>query len=122
MTSYRALSVGQCALDSGTISHELLGLDISTIHVHSAKEMWKRLESESFDLVLLNRIFDRTGEEALSFIPKLREQYGETPCLLVSNYEEAQKAAVQLGARYGFGKRQLGSGEVGEILMGVLGR
>ncbi len=41
--------------------------------------------------------------------------------MLVSNYEEAQEAAVEAGALNSFGKRELGTPKVKELLRAAIG-
>lgn len=81
--------------------------------------MLRRLESSRFDLVLLNRLFDATGEAALDWLPKIPAEQRRR-CMLVSNFPEAHLAAVELGAMAGFGKRQLRAAETLALLSACL--
>ena len=72
---------------------------------------------EAIDLILVNRIFDLTGEEGLNFIrDHLAGPAKLIPVILISNYADAQESAVALGARRGFGKAALNSPETEKIL------
>ena len=63
--------------------------------------------------MLVNRILDRTGEEGLDFIRDLKADpaLASVPVMLVSNFADAQRQAVELGARPGFGKDAIGRPE-----------
>lgn len=75
------------------------------------------------DLILFNRVLDYgyDEEEGVALIAKLRKKYPLTRMMLVSNFEEAQTAAVQAGALPGFGKREIGSERVTQLLRQALG-
>ena len=75
------------------------------------------------DLVLFNRelgygFADKVGVDA---IKRLRSQNSNQKMMLVSNYAEAQAEAVANGALPGFGKREIGSPRVTELLRTALG-
>jgi hypothetical protein len=46
----------------------------------------------------------------------LRGQFPQLRMMLISNYAEAQRAAVDAGAMEGFGKREIGSAKVARML------
>ena len=74
------------------------------------------------DLVLLNRElgwgFDQqTGVEVIAAYVKA---YPRTKFMVVSNYPESQAAAVAEGALPGFGKRELGTPRVAELIREAL--
>ena len=54
-------------------------------------------------------------------LKRLRRLYPELKAMLISNYPDAQAAAVAEGALPGFGKRELGSLRVAELIRGALG-
>jgi two-component system chemotaxis response regulator CheY len=74
------------------------------------------------DLLLFNRElgygFDTTT--GVDVIKRLRAAYPNLKMMLVSNYPDAQAAAVANGALPGFGKREIGSPKVIELLKGAL--
>jgi CheY-like chemotaxis protein len=117
----RVLSVGQCGFDAGTIRRMLetrFGAEVET--ADSAAETLRRVEEAAFDLVLVNRVFDRDGDSGLELVARLRERGGPA-VMLVSNYADAQREAVERGAAPGFGKNELGRPETLERLATVLG-
>jgi CheY-like chemotaxis protein len=124
MSTRRVLDVGQCDYDHGRISALLrtqFGAEV--VRVHSAAEALQRLRSEAFDLMLVNRVFDRTAEEGLELIRKAKAdaKAGALPVMLVSNFPESQAEAVAAGALPGFGKAALAEEGTREKLEKVLG-
>jgi len=74
------------------------------------------------DLILFNRElgYDFTEKLGVDAIKRLRPNYPNLKMMLVSNYPEAQADAVAHGALPGFGKRELGSARVLEVIRGAL--
>jgi CheY-like chemotaxis protein len=123
MTMKRVLSVGQCAADHPSIAHVLRReFDAQTIGAVDAEEALARLRESTFDLVLVNRVFDADGDSGLELIRRLKADsaLAATPVMLVSNYEDAQAEAVQAGAVPGFGKAMLGRPAMLERVAAVL--
>jgi two-component system, chemotaxis family, chemotaxis protein CheY len=111
MTAKRVLSVGQCMADHGAISRTLqrhFGAEIEA--VDTAADALARLRQEVYNLVLVNRVGDADGASGVSLVEQLKadEALRAIPVMLVSNYEDAQREAVQAGALPGFGKAALG--------------
>jgi DNA-binding NarL/FixJ family response regulator len=77
---------------------------------------------QGVDLILFNRELgygfqDKMGVDA---IKRLRATQPNLKTMLVSNYADAQAAAVANGALPGFGKREIGSPRVIEVLKAAL--
>src|SRR5438132_854403 len=111
MPGKRVLSVGQCAADHGGISWALQrSFGAQTSAADTVEEALAELRQQSFDLVLVNRIFDSDGSSGLEFIRRVKSDptLSQVPIMLVSNYEESQAQAVAAGAVPGFGKASLG--------------
>lgn len=106
----RVLNVGQCAPDNAGITQMLtsnFNVEVEVAETHAAAV---RMASESaFDLVLINRIYDATRTEGMETLKTLKsdESTRSTPVMLVSNFPDAQDAAVAIGAEVGFGKSAL---------------
>jgi ActR/RegA family two-component response regulator len=85
------------------------------------RELNRVLENGA-DLLLLNRTLDFgfDDDEGIAIIRKLRPQYPNVKMMLVSNYAEAQAAAVAEGALPGFGKRELNTPRVAEMIREAL--
>jgi two-component system, chemotaxis family, chemotaxis protein CheY len=106
----RILSVGQCAPDHGKISRALrrsLGAEVRGADTFD--EALRSLRSESFDLVLVNRITDADFARGIDLVRALKADpdLAALPVMLVSDLPEAQNQAVALGALPGFGKSAL---------------
>ncbi len=104
------LSIGQCAMDHGNIARMMekqLGAEVTG--ADSKKQALDEARQEKFDLVLVNRLLDNDGSPGLDIIRSFKDdaELKKLPIILVSNYEDAQKEAVALGALPGFGKAAL---------------
>jgi CheY-like chemotaxis protein len=78
---------------------------------------------QGVDLLLLNRQLDygfsqHTGVE---LIASLKQSHPAVQAMLVSNYADAQAAAVEAGALPGFGKNDLGTPRVSQMLRDAIG-
>ncbi|MEW4568629.1 response regulator [Tautonia sp. JC769] len=125
MSRPRVLNVGQCGYDHSSISRFLQqSCNAEVDAADSGAEALDALRSEPkrYDLVLVNRVFDRGGESGLDLIQTLRADatLAEIPVMLVSNYADAQQQAVDLGALPGFGKSDLGDSTTAERLRDAL--
>ena len=82
-----------------------------------------KLIDGGLDLILFNRQLDYGFEtdEGVEMIKRLRETSPMVKTMLVSNYPDAQQAAMQAGAVEGFGKREIGSPRVSELIRIALG-
>ena len=79
--------------------------------------------SEGVDLLLLNREMPYGFEEdyGVELIRKLRAKHPRVKMMLVSNYAEAQAQAIAAGAVPGFGKREIGSKKIAQLINDALG-
>ncbi len=118
------LDVGQCGFDHENISRMLsAGFSADVKQAATSEEAFGAVLAGHYDLVLVNRILDADGALGLDLIQRLQshEETRATPVALVSNYAEAQDAAVALGAKRGFGKDTLASPETRDLLASLLG-
>ena len=119
----RILDVGQCNFDHGRIAGvlaERLGAKVDRAHgLGDARGLMKKTR---YDLVLVNRLLDVDQTPGLDVIRSLKddEALAAVPVMLVSNYPEAQQAAVEIGAELGFGKAELDQDETIERLAKLL--
>lgn len=83
--------------------------DVTVQSAESHDEAIRMAAKSTYNLVLLNRIYDATGTEGMDTLRALKsdEATRETPVMLVSNFQESQDAAVAEGATPGFGKAAL---------------
>jgi DNA-binding NtrC family response regulator len=115
------LSVGQCGFDDSRLSslvRDTLGASMD--RAHNADDARRKLAEKKYDLVLLNRIFDGDGQSGIAFVTEIRRQDNPPPVILVSDYGDAQQAAVANGAMPGFGKSSLSSPQTAACLKKAL--
>lgn len=121
--SRKVALVGHCGPDSSYLRMSVGSLDRS-IQVLSADDdqSLAKILADGADLLLFNRVLDFgfDEQEGVALIARLRKAYPNVRMMLVSNYPEAQAAAVAAGALAGFGKRDLGSPRVKTLLKEAL--
>lgn len=118
----RVLDVGNCAADHAAIRSLIeRGFDATVTRTHGEQDTLAVLRSEHFDLVLVNRLLDRGGE-GMQVISRIRNEpdLAGVPIMLVTDYPEHQRAAVEAGAEYGFGKSELLTSQTREKLQRFL--
>jgi CheY-like chemotaxis protein len=115
--------VGHCGPDSTylRIAVSRVGRDVQVLAADDERELGRVL-SDGVDLLLFNRQLDYGFEdiEGVAVMRRLRPNYPNVKMMLVSNYAEAQAAAVAEGALPGFGKRELNSPRVAELIRSAL--
>jgi len=119
----RVLCVGNCSFDHQNITRVLVEHFEADVHSAATADLAiQAVRDGRFDLILINRVFDADGDSGLELIKRLQKNEGarSTPVMLVSNYTDAQTAAVNLGAKPGFGKSDLLSPETRERVATVL--
>ena len=116
--------VGHCGPDSSflRIAVSRAGKDVQVLSADDGRELNRVLE-QGVDLLLFNRQLDFgfDDDQGVAVIRKLRPHYPNVKMMLVSNYPEAQAAAVAEGALPGFGKRELNSPRVADLIRDALG-
>jgi hypothetical protein len=121
--SKKVALVGHCGPDSSFLRMAVSSADraIKVLSVDDSGELQHAL-ADGVDLLLLNREMPYGFDAGLGvdMIPGLRKKYPAVKIMLISNYAEAQAAAVAAGALPGFGKREIGSPRVGELLRDAL--
>jgi DNA-binding NtrC family response regulator len=95
--------------------------DVTTLSADDPKQLDRAL-AEGVDLVLLNRELGYAFDDAagVDLIRTLHTRHPQLKLVLVSNYPAAQSAAQSAGALPGFGKRDLGSPRVLQLLKAAL--
>jgi len=120
----RVLDVGQCSMDHASLRYLVESeFEASLAQAHGERDALARLRAEPFDLVLVNRVFDRDGSDGLSLIKAIKadSQLASLPVMLVSNYPQYQEQATAAGAERGFGKSELREPQTVELLRKYLG-
>lgn len=119
----KLLDVGQCNADHFQISTTLgKFFDIEIQRAHSHDEAITLAMDTPFDLILVNRLLDADGSPAMDVLSSLKAtpSTAEIPVMVVSNFEDAQKTAVEAGAVRGFGKAALQDNETKMLLANYL--
>ena len=122
--SKKVALVGHCGPDSSylrmAVSKALR--DAKVVAADDDSEL-KQLLADGVDLLLFNRILDYgfKSDEGVEVIRQLRAEHPNVKTMLVSNYEDAQDAAIRAGALPGFGKREIGTPRVTQVLREALG-
>lgn len=114
----RVLDVGNCAADHAAIRFLIeRGFDATVARAHGERDALAVLRSEPFDLVLVNRLLNQGGE-GMQVISRIKNEpdLASVPMMLVTDYSEHQRAAVEAGAEYGFGKSELQTPQTREKL------
>src|SRR4051794_40873388 len=121
--SKKVALVGHCGPDSSylrlAVSRAEPGVQI--LSADDDQSLMKVLE-QGADLILFNRQLDYGFDESegVSLIRKLSRHYPATRMMLISNYPDAQDAALKAGAVVGFGKRDIGSPKASQPLKDAL--
>ena len=117
--SKRVLSVGQCVPDDGKILQFLTShFDVQMIRSVDKEDALARIQTESFNLILVNRKLDIDYTDGMAVIQAIQDNpdINTTPVMLISNYADAQEKAIQAGAEQGFGKMEFNKPDVLERL------
>ena len=119
----KVLLVGHCGPDSSYLRMAVsaAGPGVS-VGMADDQQSLDRALADGVDLVLVNRVLDYgfDHEEGVDLIARLRPEHPAVKVMLVSNYPEAQQAAVAVGALPGFGKREIGTPRVARLLSSAL--
>ncbi len=118
------LDVGNCSPDHYSISRLLsTHFDVDIVQTHGEVDTLDQLKARPFDLVLVNRIMDRGGENGLEIIERIKgdESLKQVPVMMITNFPDHQDLAVAAGAEPGFGKRSLQDAETLQRLSTWLG-
>lgn len=115
--SPQVLLIGHCGPDTSYLRMAIKkALPDSPIHAaHDDLSLEKFISSIPGDhpqpVLLINRVLEPGFEtdSGVELIAHLHRKYPQSKLLLVSNYDDAQAAAVKNGALKGFGKRDIGS-------------
>lgn len=120
----RVLSVGHCGMDQRVLSwflDEHFGAEVAPALTEA--DAIRQLKQAAYDLVLVNRRLDADGASGVDIIHRLKSkaEFARIPMMLVSNFADAQAAAVESGAVPGFGKSEYGDPTVVDRLRPFLG-
>jgi len=121
----KIILVGHCIPDSGHLRMTIQSADpqAQVVRATDEKDLRHHMASGA-GLLLVNRVLDHgyPESEGVALIARLKSEFPGARCMLVSNFPEAQAAAVGAGALDGFGKRELGSARVVNLLRQALAK
>lgn len=105
------LDVGNCGFDHSSLEAILRPFEAQLTAAHSADDALEHLRGGRFDLVLINRVFDRGGGSGLELLKSIKadQQLADVPVILITNFAQVQQEAQAAGAEPGFGKSDLHS-------------
>jgi DNA-binding NarL/FixJ family response regulator len=120
----KVLLVGHCGLDSRYLQLAVRQASGGAV-VEAAEDqeaLLAKLAAGHIDLVLMNRElgYGFAPDGGVEMIRLLRGRFANLRMMLVSNYAEAQQAAIAAGALPGFGKREIGTARVRQMLRAAL--
>ena len=119
----KVVLVGHCGPDSSYLRMSITSAvkGVSILAADDDTELSQVL-GDKVDLLLFNRElgYGFTETEGVKCIQRLRASSPKLKMMLVSNYPDAQAAAQAAGALPGFGKRELGTKRVAELLRDAL--
>jgi CheY-like chemotaxis protein len=119
----KLLIVGQCDFDYQRISFVVK--KNYNIEIHRADLFDDAIQSAldtQYDLIMINRLLDIDRSEGMAVLHELKSnpQTEHTPVMIISDYQEAQEAAVAAGASLGFGKATLDTPQTFALLSNFL--
>lgn len=120
----KVVLVGHCGPDSSYLRMAVMKADkaVQVLMADDTEELETLLKNGHADLLLLNRelSWGFHDSEGVEMIRRLRALHPELKMMLVSNYPDAQVAAEKAGAVPGFGKREIGSPRVAQLIRDAL--
>jgi len=118
------LDCGNCGPDFNAIrAMAAREFGASVLQSHGLEDTLAMLRERVVDLVTINRKLDRDYSDGLEVAKAIKAdpQLRAVPIMLVTNYEEHQQAAIEVGCVRGFGKLAIGSPSAHEALRPFLG-
>jgi two-component system chemotaxis response regulator CheY len=118
----KVLFVGHCGPDSTYLRRAVKSVaPDAVIALAEDDQSLLAAVSDGVDLVLLNReLYGHEPETGVEMIAALRQKFPSLRMMLISNYPDAQAAAVAAGAVPGFGKREISSPQAMQRLRDAL--
>jgi response regulator RpfG family c-di-GMP phosphodiesterase len=119
----KVLDVGNCNPDHASISRLLTSsFNVQVLRADNAAQTMAILATEPVGLILVNRKIDEDYSDGIEIIKQLKAEpkFASIPVMLITNYEEHQEQAMELGAIRGFGKLSLSSPDTISRLRQVL--
>jgi DNA-binding NarL/FixJ family response regulator len=119
--SQSVVLVGHCGVDGPRLQREisasLPGVDVRRVNSPADLEQSCR---DNAALLLVNREPVGFDEDGIDIVRRVVESCPDTKVMLISDHDDAQQAAVRAGALPGFGKRLMGTPELGKAVQQAL--
>src|SRR5688572_584515 len=115
----RIVLVGHCGVDAprleAAVSKILPRADVISVN---SEEQLQDICDEGADLLLINRQlpYGFENEEGVELMCELQQIHPDVKMMIVSDRPDAQEQAMRAGACEGFGKGDLGTSKIAEIL------
>ena len=118
------LDCGNCGPDFHSIrrmAEQAFGAAV--LQSHGLEDTLAILRERTIDLVTINRKLDQDYSDGLELAKAIKAdpQLQSIPVMLITNYEEHQQAAIEIGCVRGFGKLALAAPSTRETLRPFLG-
>ena len=121
----KVVLVGHCGPDSSYLRMAVKKAEPSAeiAMADDPQELTKSLAKGDVDLILFNRELGYGWDKPMGVdvIRQLKATMPQQRMMLVSNYPDAQQAAEAAGALPGFGKREIGTQRVTDLLKDAIG-
>jgi DNA-binding NarL/FixJ family response regulator len=121
--SHRIVLVGHCGVDAPRLEREIKRVISDAQIVRCANdESFATACEEGGDLFVFNREmpYGFESDQGLEMMRELHDRQPDARMMLISDYDDAQSQARQLGAVDGFGKADLGTEKVEQRLREAL--
>ena len=106
----KVLLVGNCDIDHPRIANIIESNFQAEVIRAETIDKAKDLLKDEFDLIIVNRVGAFDGKNSLELV-----DYVKTPIMIITNYEDHMKEAMEHGAVEGFGK-SMSDSEIAEFL------
>lgn len=92
--------------------------DVSIDRVMFVDEALEKLRSNTYALVLFNRLIFADGSPGIALLERAKSDgsINGTPMMMISNFEEAQAKSIAAGGVPGFGKNSVFEDSTAELL------
>ncbi|MEM8874780.1 MAG: hypothetical protein AAGD32_11055 [Planctomycetota bacterium] len=124
VTAKTVALVGHCGPDSSflrmAVSSALPGAQVKMVDDDNELEA---TVNQGVDLLLFNRVleFGFTNRQGQELLEQVREKHPDLAVMMVSNFDDAQQAAEDAGAKPGFGKNEIGTDKVKDRIRAAVG-
>lgn len=122
--SKRVLDIGNCPPDHAALRHLIeSSFGATVVQAHRREEALAALRGDAYDLVLVNRKLNQDYSDGLDVIRAMKDDQAlaRVPVMLITNFAEHQREAINAGAEPGFGKDNLSDPATLDKLGQILG-